>query len=100
MATLALPEGGRKNYYVSFYMGSPSFENRQLFHAFYGKDFSTEKAAKVAAIKCFLKRSNGCGFFDTVTLTEHNGFQLADKNEPYITKSAIVKTLAHKSVKI
>ena len=99
MTQLALqPATSRKNYYVSLYMGEPTYENRQLFNAFYGRDYKTEADAKQAAIKDFLRTNGGLDFYNIVVLTEHNGMQIANKNEPYSSKSAIVRILASKNV--
>ncbi len=101
MTQLALqPATSRKNYYVSLYMGEATYNNRQLFTPFYGRDYKTEAEAKQAAIKEFLRTNGGLDFYNTVTLTEHNGMQLADKNEPYQSKSAIIKVLAKKTVPV
>ena len=101
MTQLALqPATSRKNYYVSLYKGEAVYDNRQLFKAFYGRDYKSDAYAKKAAIKEFLRTNGGLDFYDTVTLTEHNGMQIADKNEPYRSKSAIVKVLASKNVPI
>ena len=101
MTQLALqPATSRKNYYVSLYMGEATHNNRQLFTPFYGRDYKTEAEAKQAAIKEFLRTNGGLDFYNMVTLTEHNGMQLADKNEPYQSKSAIVKVLAQKTVPV
>jgi hypothetical protein len=101
MTQLALqPATSRKNYYVSLYMGEATYENRQLFNAFYGRDYKTEAEAKQAAIKDFLRTNGGLDFYNTVVLTEHNGMQIADKNEPYSSKSAIVRILASKNVPV
>ena len=101
MAQLALqPATSRKDYYVNLYMGEATYSNRQLFTSFYGRDYTTEADAKKAAIKEFLRTNGGLDFYNTVTLTEHNGMQIADKNEPYHSKSAIVRVLASKSVPI
>jgi len=99
MKQLALqPATRRKNYYVNFYMGEAIYNNRQLFIPFYGSDYNSEEDAKKAAIKEFLKTNGGSDFYNTVTLTEHNGMQIADKNEPYQSRSAIVRILASKSL--
>ena len=101
MRQLALqPATGRKNYYVNVFMGEATYNNRQLFTPFYGRDYKTEAEAKQDAIKEFLQTNGNLGFYNTVTLTEHNGMQIADKNEPYKSKSAVVRVLAKKTVKI
>jgi hypothetical protein len=94
------PATSRKNYYVNLYFGEPTYANRQLFTPFYGEDYASEAEAKQAAIKEFLRTNGGLDFYSTVTLTEHNGLQIADKNEPYLSKSAIVKILATKQVPV
>ncbi len=94
------PATQRKTYYVSLYKNEPTYKNKQLFFAYYGEDYPTEHDAKMEAIKDFLSKQGACGFYNTVTLTEHNGIQLADANEPYMMKSAIVKILAVKRVKL
>ena len=101
MTQLALqPATSRKNYYVNLYMGEATYENRQLFTPFYGRDYNSEADAKKAAMKEFLRTNGGLDFYNTVTLTEHNGMQIADKNEPYQSKSAIVRILASKNVPV
>jgi hypothetical protein len=101
MTQLALqPATSRKNYHVNLYMGDATYENRQLFIPFYGRDYNSEADAKKAAMKEFLRAGGGLGFYNTVTLTEENGMQIADKNEPYRSKSAIVRLLASKSVPV
>jgi hypothetical protein len=101
MTQLALqPAKSRKNYYVNLYMGKATYENRRLFTPFYSEDYASEAEAKQAAIKEFLRTNGGLDFYSTVTLTEHNGMQIADKNEPYSSKSAIVRVLASKKVKV
>ena len=101
MAQLALQQAtSRKDYYVNLYMGEATYSNRQLFVSFFGRDYKSEADAKKAAIKEFLRTNGGLDFYNTVTLTEHNGIQIADKNEPYHSKSAIVRVLASKSVPI
>lgn len=101
MEQLLLPPAtSRKNYYVNLYMGEATYKNRKLFTPFYGMDYQSEADAKTAAIKEFLRTSGGLDFYNYVTLTEHNGSQIADKSEPYMSKSAIVKLLASKSVPV
>jgi len=101
MTQLALQQAtSRKNYYVNLYMGEATYENRRLFTPFYGIDYNCEADAKKAAMKEFLRTNGGLDFYNTVTLTEHNGMQIADKNEPYQSKSAIVRVLASKSVPV
>lgn len=101
MTQLALqPATSRKNYYVNLYMGEATYNNRQLFIPFYGRDYNSEADAKKAAMKEFLRTNGGFDFYNTVTLTEHNGMQIADENEPYQLKSAIVRILARKSVPV
>ena len=96
---LALPAATmRKNYYVNLYLGDTTYKNRRLFIAFYGEDYASEGEAKRAATMEFLRTNDGLDFYDTVTLTEHNGMQIADKDEPYRSKSAIVRILATKNV--
>lgn len=101
MEKLALPPAAnKKNYYVNLYFGEPIYQNRQLFIPFYGEEYASEADTKKAAIKEFLRSSGGIGLYNCVTLTEHNGMQIADKNEPYKSKSAIVRILASKNVPI
>ena len=80
------------------YLGDATYKNRKLFIPFYGRDYVSEGEAKQAAMREFLRTNDGLDFYDTVTLTEHNGMQIADKDEPYASKSAIVRILATKKV--
>lgn len=86
------PATSSKNYYVNFYKG----DNRQSFTVFYGKDYNSESEAKADAIKEFLSANNRGPLYDTVTLTENNGMQIADSREPFHYKSAIIRVLAIK----
>jgi len=101
MKNLALqPATSRNNYYVNLYMGEAIYKNRQSFTPFYGDEYNSEAEAKRAAIKEFLFTNGGLDFYDTVTLTEHNGMQIADSDEPYASKSAIIRVLASKNVPV
>ena len=81
----------RKNYYVEYYNGEPTYKNRVFFLCHYGRDYESEKAAKIAAFNDFrLGRFTEC---TTIALLECNGMQIADKSEPYGSKPAITKHL-------
>jgi len=87
---LLLPESTLKpTYYVNLYCG----DNRVLFFAHYPSESN-----KTNAINDFLRKNGNCDLYDRVTLTENIGMQLADKSEPFRSKSAIVRVLASKSV--
>jgi len=81
----------RKNYYVTVFEQGV----KVTFFPYYGNDFKSEYEAKKAAFSDF--RQFGCNG-DTLQLEEHNGMQIADKSEPFLSKSAIIKVLAIRSV--
>jgi hypothetical protein len=87
---LLLPASSLKpTYYVNFYCG----EDLVLFNPYYPLSGN-----KVKAIKDFLLSCGNCDLYDSVTLTENIGMQIADKSEPFLSKNAIVRVLASKAV--
>ena len=97
--TLLLPAPSFKlNYIVSFYENEISFENRVLQMHFYGRDYQDERCAKNAAFKYFQKVTGWAGFYNIVTITEHNGIQIASKKDPCTLKTAIERLIAVKTM--
>jgi len=86
-----------KNYYVEFYTGEPTFANRVFFLAYYGQLFESEQAAKIRAFRSFCNAVpvENC---TCIVLKECNGMQIANHDEPYLSKSAVVRVLARKQV--